>query len=29
MQNGAPVWHTRVVTGKPGNHATPLLTGND
>jgi murein L,D-transpeptidase YcbB/YkuD len=26
MQNGAPVWHTRVVTGKPGNHATPLLT---
>jgi murein L,D-transpeptidase YcbB/YkuD len=26
MQNGAQVWHTRVVTGKPGNHATPLLT---
>jgi murein L,D-transpeptidase YcbB/YkuD len=26
MQNGAPVWTTRVVTGKPGNHATPLLT---
>src|SRR5258705_8892732 len=26
MQNGAPVWNTRVVTGKPGNHATPLLT---
>ncbi|MEA2345870.1 MAG: L,D-transpeptidase YcbB, partial [Thermoanaerobaculia bacterium] len=26
MQNGAAVWTTRVVTGKPGNHATPLLT---
>ena len=26
MQNGAPVWTTRVVTGKPGKHATPLLT---
>jgi murein L,D-transpeptidase YcbB/YkuD len=26
MQNGAPVWTTRVVTGKPGTHATPLLT---
>jgi L,D-transpeptidase YcbB len=26
MQNGAQVWHTRVVTGKPGKHATPLLT---
>jgi murein L,D-transpeptidase YcbB/YkuD len=26
MQNGAQVWNTRVVTGKPGNHATPLLT---
>lgn len=26
MQNGAQVWTTRVVTGKPGNHATPLLT---
>jgi murein L,D-transpeptidase YcbB/YkuD len=26
MQGGAPVWTTRVVTGKPGNHATPLLT---
>jgi murein L,D-transpeptidase YcbB/YkuD len=26
MQNGAPVWTTKVVTGKPGNHATPLLT---
>ena len=26
MQNGAPVWTTRVVTGKPGNQATPLLT---
>ncbi len=26
MQNGAPVWTTRVVTGKPGVHATPLLT---
>ena len=26
MQDGAPVWTTRVVTGKPGNHATPLLT---
>jgi L,D-transpeptidase YcbB len=26
MQNGAPVWTTRVVTGKPGNHATPMLT---
>jgi murein L,D-transpeptidase YcbB/YkuD len=26
MQNGAQVWTTRVVTGKPGVHATPLLT---
>jgi murein L,D-transpeptidase YcbB/YkuD len=26
MQNGAQVWTTRVVTGKPGQHATPLLT---
>ena len=26
MQAGAPVWTTRVVTGKPGNHATPMLT---
>jgi L,D-transpeptidase YcbB len=26
MQNGAQLWTTRVVTGKPGNHATPLLT---
>src|SRR5215212_9321793 len=26
MQNGAPVWTTRVVIGKPGVHATPLLT---
>ncbi|HEY0302293.1 MAG TPA: L,D-transpeptidase family protein, partial [Rhizomicrobium sp.] len=25
-QGGAQVWTTRVVTGKPGNHATPLLT---
>ncbi len=26
MQNGKQVWTTRVVTGKPGIHATPLLT---
>ena len=26
MQKGAQVWTTRVVTGKPGVHATPLLT---
>lgn len=26
MQNGAPVWTTKVVVGKPGNHATPMLT---
>ncbi len=26
MQRGAQVWTTRVVTGKPGTHATPLLT---
>ena len=26
MQHGAQVWTTRVVTGKPGTHATPLLT---
>jgi len=26
MQNGAQVWTTRVVVGKPGQHATPLLT---
>jgi len=26
MQNGAQVWATRVVTGKPGKHATPMLT---
>ncbi|BEV45118.1 L,D-transpeptidase family protein [Afipia carboxidovorans] len=26
MHNGAPVWKTRVVVGKPGKHATPELT---
>jgi len=26
MHHGAQVWTTRVVTGKPGIHATPLLT---
>jgi L,D-transpeptidase YcbB len=26
MQHGAQVWTTRVVTGQPGIHATPLLT---
>jgi murein L,D-transpeptidase YcbB/YkuD len=26
MQNGAQVWTTKVVTGQPGVHATPLLT---
>ncbi|WP_213773532.1 L,D-transpeptidase family protein [Bradyrhizobium sp. dw_78] len=26
MQHGATVWTTKVVTGKPGVHATPLLT---
>ncbi|WP_024519015.1 L,D-transpeptidase family protein [Bradyrhizobium sp. Tv2a-2] len=26
MQHGQQVWTTRVVTGKPGIHATPLLT---
>ncbi|HEY2246379.1 MAG TPA: L,D-transpeptidase family protein [Bradyrhizobium sp.] len=26
MQHDAQVWTTRVVTGKPGTHATPLLT---
>ncbi|MDA9425139.1 MULTISPECIES: L,D-transpeptidase family protein [Bradyrhizobium] len=26
MQRGQQVWATRVVTGKPGTHATPLLT---
>jgi L,D-transpeptidase YcbB len=26
MQGGGQVWNTRVVTGKPGNHATPMLT---
>ncbi|KPF94652.1 peptidoglycan-binding protein [Rhodopseudomonas sp. AAP120] len=26
MHNGAQVWTTRVVVGKPGKHATPLLT---
>jgi murein L,D-transpeptidase YcbB/YkuD len=26
MQNDAQVWNTRVVAGKPGRHATPLLT---
>ncbi len=26
MQNGGQVWTTRVVTGKPGSHATPMLT---
>jgi L,D-transpeptidase YcbB len=26
MQRGSQVWTTRVVTGKPGIHATPLLT---
>ena len=26
MQGGAQIWTTRVVIGKPGDHATPLLT---
>jgi L,D-transpeptidase YcbB len=26
MQNGSQVWSTKVVTGQPGVHATPLLT---
>ncbi|QPF92874.1 L,D-transpeptidase family protein [Bradyrhizobium commune] len=26
MQHGQQAWTTRVVTGKPGQHATPLLT---
>ena len=26
MQGGEQVWTTRVVTGKPGGHATPMLT---
>jgi murein L,D-transpeptidase YcbB/YkuD len=26
MQNGGQVWSTKVVTGQPGIHATPLLT---
>ncbi|TYL79389.1 L,D-transpeptidase family protein [Bradyrhizobium cytisi] len=26
MQRGQQLWTTRVVTGKPGQHATPLLT---
>jgi murein L,D-transpeptidase YcbB/YkuD len=26
MQHGAQIWSTRVVVGKPGVHATPLLT---
>jgi murein L,D-transpeptidase YcbB/YkuD len=26
MQHGKTIWSTRVVTGKPGVHATPLLT---
>lgn len=26
MQNGKQIWTTRVVTGQPGEHATPLLT---
>jgi L,D-transpeptidase YcbB len=26
MQRGAPIWTTRVVAGKPGIHATPLLS---
>lgn len=26
MHNGAQAWKTRVVTGKPGTHATPLMT---
>ncbi|MBN9583193.1 MAG: L,D-transpeptidase family protein [Afipia sp.] len=26
MHNGKPVWTTRVVVGKPGTHATPMLT---
>ncbi|EAQ34966.1 hypothetical protein NB311A_10915 [Nitrobacter sp. Nb-311A] len=26
MQHGAQIWSTRVVVGKPGLHATPLLT---
>jgi murein L,D-transpeptidase YcbB/YkuD len=25
-EDGAPVWHTRIVVGKPGNLATPLLS---
>ena len=25
-KDGAPVWHTRIVVGKPGNLATPLLS---
>jgi L,D-transpeptidase YcbB len=26
MQHGEPIWTTRVVTGQPGVHATPLLS---
>ncbi len=26
MQHGAQIWKTKVVTGKPGIHATPILT---
>lgn len=26
VQNGAVVWSTKIVAGKPGQHATPLLT---
>jgi murein L,D-transpeptidase YcbB/YkuD len=29
MQNGAQVWTTRVVVGKPDPHATPLMVGDD
>ena len=26
VQNGKTVWQTKIVVGKLGNHATPLLT---
>jgi murein L,D-transpeptidase YcbB/YkuD len=26
MKDGAQVWKTKIVSGQPGNHATPLLT---
>lgn len=26
MQNGGKIWSTRVIVGKPGKHATPMLT---